>query len=176
LKPQHRVVCVADDDHIASCLLPPLVHPVVEYAMQVEIGKTPAKSPNLAASPPLSRTTVLAPSRPLSAISGSNRRFTCRQSGARELDHPRMSYGTRSLPDVCADLHLHRELLTLAPNFLFLDLWGPPRNPQCFRVRAVNWSNTQFTKHRDTGLDLYGMQGEVRSDDYRSLQTASHRF
>ncbi len=39
LKPQHGVVGISYDDHIARCFLPPLVHPEIEHIMQVEIGK-----------------------------------------------------------------------------------------------------------------------------------------
>src|SRR5712692_3951906 len=40
LKPQHGVVSIADDNHVARCFRPPpLVYPEVEDVMQVEIGQ-----------------------------------------------------------------------------------------------------------------------------------------
>src|SRR5437764_13602141 len=40
LKPQHSVVRVAYDDHLAlSHLLPPCLHPNIEHVVQIEIGK-----------------------------------------------------------------------------------------------------------------------------------------
>ena len=38
LEPQHEIVCVADDDHIAACVtLSPLLNPQVENVVQVDV-------------------------------------------------------------------------------------------------------------------------------------------